>query len=177
MPRLWAVRSRLYCTPALVALLLAGCGRAPLEMTPTVDGTADTAPSALMDAARSLSVVDEGGSEACLIDMAYRGNGLHRRHQACLQVIPADDARHALLLRTACGRMATINIAAMQASETFDVHSTHLRLRRACPPAPQFRCSALEGSTLTLFGYDQPADELAQARAGCQALGGVWHPG
>lgn len=169
MPAMWLVCATM--------LLVVACDRAPLDMTPTVGERGGLDPAPLMTAARQIQVVDEGGDQACLIDMRYRAGDREHRHRTCLQVTPGDDAPDVALLRTACGRMATINIALMRASEAFEPRSTHLRLRRHCPPGQQFRCESLEGSALTLFGYDQPGDELAHAQAGCTALGGLWRAG
>ncbi len=141
-------------------------------MTPELGASgADDLPSALLEAARGIEVVDTGATEACLLDMRLEPAQGTRTHRVCLR---RDAATTAPALVTACGRIATRHIVLSRYAEDRQVTHTRMTLQSACPPGPQFGCDGLEGSGLTLFGYTQPADELAQARAGCEQLGGRW---
>ncbi len=141
-------------------------------MTPEITMPADEdLQAALLDAAQGIEVVETGHTEACLIEMAIRTPDDQRSHRFCLSRNAGADATK---LTTACGRLATRHIVLSRYSGGAEVAHTRMTLQRTCPSGEQFGCDGLEKSGLTLFGYTQPDGELAQARAGCEHLGGTW---
>lgn len=140
-------------------------------MTPEVTAATDDLQAVLLDAAQGIEVVETGHTTACMIEMAIRTPDAPRSHRLCLSRTPGADVE---ALTTACGRLATRHIVLSRYSPDADVTHTRMTLQRTCPSGEQFGCDGLENSRLTLFGYTQPASELAQARVGCERLGGSW---